>query len=339
MILFPIVCAVAPTPAAVLARLDGYLRAHSAVSAKFTYKSVKSSGAGTITIRFNSGTPNQVEWTYVGDNQRVKFVASGGLGISINQTRSSYDRGAVGLVPTPSSNVFHPNAYPTFLVGRGFDPVAFSKAKGSVRPLPGGGDRLTYVQVHPGAATSQVDFDIDSQGRILRMQVAEPPDPGYVFTFTDYRVDRAALPSSFDVEPPVGDVPFAFDESYAPIHAGEGVPPIPLGGSSPTNLVAISRKPTFVAFLDDPIPPGLLDSLKRINQFVPVAIVTLGSTRPAGLTTYTASEADFDHAGIEATPQFYLVGGGKVTQAWLGFQQAKASSFEAEVKAILRGAG
>ena len=142
------------------------------------------------------------------------------------------------------------------------------------------------------------------------------------------------MPSTFDTDPPIGYSAFAFDIPPVVLTGTEPLPPVPLTGATPTTLAKLGDQPMLLlAFVDEPMPEGLVLSLKRLSSKTPVACIALKNAKVdvGGFPLYRSNDSGFDRAGIRATPQFYLVGSGKVIQAWSGFLAKDSAKFEEDV--------
>jgi hypothetical protein len=155
-----------------------------------------------------------------------------------------------------------------------------------------------------------------------------------IVEFSNYKFGAAATPSPFDTRPPSGYSAYAFDIPTYVLPGTAPLPAVPLSGTHPTTLAKLGNQPNVLfAFIDDPIPEGLVGSLVRLNSKTPVVFIALkGSDVKVGrFPLYRTDDAGFDAAGIRATPQFYFVSQGKVVQAWSGYRESAAAKFEAQV--------
>jgi len=198
------------------------------------------------------------------------------------------------------------------------------------------------LAIHTMQGDTVVIGDFAADGRMMYYDAAKGSAGRLsheIVQFSNYRFGTSATPSDFDTNPPIGYSAYAFDVPPSVLPGLAPVPNVPLTGPSAITLAKLGAQPkALLVFVDDPMPEGLLASLERLSAKTPVAAIALAAAdvNVGSIPLYRTNDAGFDEAGIRATPQFYFVSGGKVVQAWSGFQEEAAAKFEAEVLAYIQ---
>jgi hypothetical protein len=318
---------------AVIKRYSSFMAAHPVLSADVAISGSKS-GSGAITLVHSSHAPVKVDWHCTVDGAPYHFTSNGKVNIEAVSSEAAYDRLPAFDGPMPAGRIELSFGYPAVLV-TGDTPFGQLKSD-TVMSVKGNLIELKATRRSPlGDVIVTAAFAPD--GRVTHFSI-EKGFPGNmraeVCDFSNYKFGAAVVPSPFDVNPPIGYAPYAFDLPVLPVADGSGMPKAPLLGTEGSTLEKVANAPIgVIAFLDDPMPEGLKDSLIRLNQFVPVTAIKMkGAKIELGkLPTFEMDESGFDIAGVSVTPQFYLVKHGKLVQAWQGFREDNAAKFEHEI--------
>ena len=275
-----------------------------------------------------------MDWrSKVGPNEN-RFITDGAMGIELIPSAYVYDRLPTDGGPYPVGRLQAPFGFPYMLVA-GVAPM-FGIAASTTLAHKAGVTELVFTS-HSARGDTVITGDFAADGRLNRIDSARgvPGSMSHeIVAFNNYKFGSAAAPSTFDSDPPVGFCAFVFDATPNVLEGTASLPAVPLSGPKQTTLDKLGRQPKLLlAFVDDPMPEGLIASLGRLKDKTPVVVIALkGSEVNVGkLPRYLTNDAGFDKAGIRATPQFYFVSQGKVVQAWSGFRNSMAAKFEADV--------
>ncbi len=321
--------------ASILGRYQAFIVSQPVLTVDVTISGVRK-GKGVITVHRSGQSHPKVDWKATIAGNAIRFISDGKTGIDIDVSQQGYDRLPIEEGSFPGGRLVSPYGFPYAIVSGAatFEPIksiAKASRKGNLYEITA--TRKSTL----GTQTLTADFDGD--GRLTRFSI-EKGAAGHMsvqsLDFSNYKFGGASAPSTFSVKPPNGYSPLAFDIPTDPVSIGAELPAIRLSGKTSINKIPDG----FVAFVDSPGPAGLADSLARLNRDVSVTIVEMkGANLSFGsLPIYFSDSAGFDAACVGATPQFYLVKNAHVVQAWQGFRADAARSFEAEVKATLKGA-
>jgi len=320
--------------AAVANRFQAFMTAHPALSADCVISGSGRQGTGEITIRRPVGAGVKVDWIAKFDPYVYRFETDGSMGIETISPAAVYDRLPAVHRPYPAGRMVNAFGYPSPLVAG--NARMFLIAAKTTMTQKDGITELIFTDRSPRGDTVIVG-DVAADGRLIKYDSATG-SPGHmshqIIEFSNYKFDAAATASAFDTRPPVGYSAYAFDVPPDVLPGDAPLPAVPLSGAQPTNLAKLGNQPkVLLAFIDDPMPEGLVDSLGRLNRKTPVVFIALkgADVKVGRFPLYRTDDAGFDAAGIRATPQFYFVSQGKVVQAWSGFRESAAAKFEAEV--------
>lgn len=326
----------------VVKRYDAFMAAHPVLSVDCALSGWGGAGTGTMIVH-RAGNETKADWTAKFAHYVFRFVTNGKIGIDIDRPSQLYDRVSIDRGPQPNGRVRTVFGYPYPIA---FGRLPFEQAERLTKVSTHGADTELVLLARSPEGDTMITGDFGPDGRLDSYDLALGRDNHWQHervVFTNYRFGSAALVSTFDVDPPVGFSPYAFDRPPHALETDRAIPPVPVQGHGKTDLAVISKHGvTLIAFVDDPLPAGLLSSLKHLNRTLHVVAVGLPGSRLVlgGLPLYRATEAGFDRAGVMDTPQFYLVRDGKLLQAWSGFKAAAAGTFEHEIeqRAVARGA-
>ncbi|HLK14476.1 MAG TPA: hypothetical protein VKT78_06700 [Fimbriimonadaceae bacterium] len=328
-----------PSPAGeVTKRFQAFIAAHPALSADCSLSGWHGAGKGEITVRHGSSPGTKADWQSTVGSEKYRFVTDGEMGIDILPNDATYDRLPTIARPYPGGRLTVPYGFPYPLVA-GTTPFQASLTN-TTYSKKGDVDQLVLT-IHTSQGDTVITGDFGTDGRLLRYDAAKGATGKLkheIVEFSNFKFGAQAIASNFNTNPPIGFSAFAFDMPPDILLGTSDVPAVKLHGAKSTTLAKLADQPrVLVAFVDDPIPDGLLKSLNRLEAKTPVVAVALDSAavKVGKLPLYRTSEAGFDQAGIRATPQFYLLEKGKVIQAWSGYLKATAPKFEAEVLSYL----
>ena len=322
-------------------RFFDFAHAHKVLSVQVEVSGQVGAGKGSLIIRYGpKGKGTKVDWRCNIGGAPFHYVSDGRMGVDVFADHV-YDRVPSSFRPMPAGRYHHVPGFP------------YALALQDIRQLlgPVSGVKLAKVgdldELSSTARTVQgvqtTVADINSQGELVRFseELGTGRSIAEELRFSDYRFDSAAFPSKFNSSPPLGYTPYAFDLPPLPVTKGFRLPAVPLVGPSKTDLAALmSPDLALIAFVDNPLPRGLADALARIRHKMPVTIIALnGSVKLKGFLCYSAGEIAFDDAGIQATPQFYLVGKGKVIQPFVGFDPVHQGQLESEISTAMTKPG
>lgn len=325
--------AVGVDAASVSKKFRAFYEQHPSLSVDCAISGFGGTGAGTLIIRRPNGV-TKVDWSVASTGDEYRFVTNGSMSIETDKATRLYDHLVSTNHPVPVGRVKEVFGFP-FPVVAGLLPFS---GKGVKVTQKGALTELEFVS-HGMQGDTKYVGDFAADGRLDSFDTAKGGGDRWEhehIAFSNYRFGASAKTSTFSVEPPIGYGAYAFDPVPDILTTDALIPAVKLSGPSTTTLSALCKKPrVVVAFVDDPMPPGLVSSLGHLKSKVALVIVGLtGAAVHAGqFPIYRASEAGFDTAGVRATPQFYAVRKGKVIQAWSGFRQRDALKFEAAVLA------
>jgi hypothetical protein len=307
---------------------------HPTLSVDCAISGAGGTGTGVVTLRRPVGVGEKVEWKSKLDGVEFRFTTDGSMGIEVLPSESVYDRILTIGRPFPGGRINGLFGFPYPIVA-GSTPF-FGAANNTKLSRKGALTELV-LSVHTVQGDTVIVGDFAADGRLMHYDAGKGP-AGHlkheIVDLSNYRFGADAVPSSFDTKPPIGFSAYAFDIPPEVLPGMQALPNVPLTGASVTTLAKLGNQPKLlIAFVDDPLPDGLVASLARLSNETPVAAIALkGAEVSVGnVPLYRADDAGFDAAGIRATPQFYFVSSGKVVQAWSGFKESAAAKFEAEV--------
>jgi len=201
-------------------------------------------------------------------------------------------------------------------------------------------DRVISKFKGPENASGVVDASLDSAGVVRRMRITHSSPMGasdFEWRFSTMKPMPPTDAGKFGLGLPLGYVPYGLPDTGMPISVDATFPMT--GWSSPSGALDLTAKlgakGGLIAILGGESEPSALAkaSLARVSGEVPVVTLGDGTAQAPGLDGFDATGKLMATVNPPATPFFALVDGkGKVRRLWMGFEPAKASEFEADIR-------
>jgi hypothetical protein len=186
-----------------------------------------------------------------------------------------------------------------------------------------GGERHLIAKVAP-------------DGRLLEFDLKESGMGGKASTHLVFTYQALPAASNFSTHPHSGLTLFQFNEMPDVLSTGKPLPAITLrDGSGPVSLQDQVRAGwRLVAFTEAPLIGSIVQTLNSLQAKAPALVITTGDPTPQ-IPTWKTDQAGLDLSGVSATPLIYLTWNGRVVQAWVGWDAAKADEFSKAVTKLV----
>jgi outer membrane lipoprotein-sorting protein len=345
------VAAAPKTGAAILDRMSMFTKRVQTLSVDIKLSSPKAPSAGVARFVFQrpGSAMMDIKWPPVD----YRFTGSKLGALELDRNRKLYDESPdypqlmrYGSRISEAPSLFFPDfLFTGDFSGEGVSQVAYKGAA-----LING---VSADEVEGQASHKKIQAFIAADGKLMRYIMTRDTGFRVQADFSNYVVNKPVPASTFSFNPPAGWAQYSVPTDEAPLGIGEPFPTagwVNTRGAKRENLSNLASKPLLAMVAGPNCEPSAKSAtfLQRMQDSGEVQVVVItNSIRGIAPVVLSGFPQYYDPTGIllkqlkvPGTPVFYLLGrNGTVKKVWYGFDPRQATSFERDVRSVLRESG